>query len=406
MINWKKIIVWLLIFVIIIDIIDYFILGFGTYLRAIILFIFFITYLLITKKIIIDRVYSSFLIFFIYILFISIINSSNYFITFSGLLSILLSTTFYFFSYNVFKSNYLNDLLYLKVWLFVIPILFIINLLIYNIFKIGEPIYGGLNTLRFGDLHHSRIYSGSLTLILSFVLFKYSKPKILLIILLFILFIILLLSLRRTAIILVIQSFIIYLFFYKKKNKYFYLYIFSFILIIWFFYPLYQEKLIEIFEVRSDRIILSNETIEEESRFQESLVVTKKIFSFEDLQYSLIGTEFLNSFGTYSFFEFDPPNTRILHTDYAVILHGSGLLGLILYSLFLFEIIRSIYLRIKLTGLKDDISILELMILFVLIVVTFSGSILNVTFRTMFFIILGICFRNNDNLFQKKYLKY
>jgi len=283
-----------------------------------------------------------------------------------------------------------------------IPLLFLINFIIFTGFHIGHSVYGGEHSIRAGDLHHSRLYAGSLVILLSFVLLKYTKYKLRDIVLLTSLMIILILSLRRTAIIIILTSLAIYIFSYKRIQALKISIILLLLLIITF--PIYKDPLNDVLEARGQRVVVSEETIEEESRFREMQVVTEKVLSFTDLNYSFFGEEYLNSFGTYSTPEFMFPDTRILHTDYAVVLHGTGIIGLLFYLIFLILILFKAYFFIKKFGYRNELSILILMLLTTLIIVTISGSILNVTFRTMFFIILGACFRSVDELIKNRRL--
>ncbi|NMC67722.1 MAG: hypothetical protein GYA61_05780 [Spirochaetales bacterium] len=262
-----------------------------------------------------------------------------------------------------------------------------INLIIFTGLGIGDTVYGAENAIRVGNLHHSRIYAGSLVVLISLIFIKYSNNKIRDLTLIGTLIIILVLSMRRTALLIIITGIAVYLISYRSVN----VFKISLILIIFIIstYPLYKEPLNEIIEKRGTRIETSEEVIEEETRYLEVLAVTEKIFSFNDFKYSLFGTEFLNSFGTYSTEKIKLPNDRILHTDYAVILHGSGLIGLILYLIFLLQILLIIIHWIKIYGFKNDISIFYVMLYLSLVIVTISGSILNITFRTFYFIILG-----------------
>lgn len=386
MFNWKIIILNIPIFIIIIDITDYFFPnGELIYLRSAFLFFVFFTFLIKYNNIYLDKVYKSFLIFYFYIFFVSLINSSDLNITLTGNLSIFINTSYYLVALNIFKTQ--HDIEKFRYWFVSIPLLFLINLIIFTGFKIGEPVYGAENSIRVGNLHHSRIYVGSLVVILSLVFAKYSNNKIRDIVLIGTLIIILMLSMRRTALLIIIVSSVIYLISNRNLRvfKYF-IFIFIFIALS---YPLYEKQLSDIIEKRSSRIETTEDVLEEETRYLEVVAVTEKIFSFKNMTYSLFGTEFLNSFGTYSTEEIKMPSDRILHTDYAVILHGAGLIGLLFYINFILSIFLRMYNWILKKGLKNDISILYLMLLSSLIIVTISGSILNITFRTFFFIILG-----------------
>jgi hypothetical protein len=202
--------------------------------------------------------------------------------------------------------------------------------------------------------------------------------------------IIIFLSLRRTAIVLVIISYMLYLFMANKKQalKYF----IPVIIVITLAYPIYEKSLNSAIEARSSRLSFEHK-YQNESRFLEVKIITDRILKFDNINYSFFGMEYLNSFGTYSTLEFPVLPTRILHTDYAVVLHGAGIIGIISYaSIILLLILKSLQYARRF-GFDDPISIFIFCSLLILVLVTFSGSILNITFRTTFFILLGSVMR-------------
>lgn len=402
MYSWKDYLLYTPLFIISVDILNYFSGGILSIIRALLLFLFFFIYLY-SNVIYIDKIYKCFLIFFAYSFTVSMLNTSNILITISGNLSIFISSSYYIISYNIFNSY--KDFKKFAFWIYTIPLLFIINFIIFTGFNIGHSVYGVESAIKAGDLHHSRLYAGSLVILLSFVLLKYSKNKFRDIFLLTSLLIILILSLRRTAIIIILSSLVIFIFSYKKIQALKLIIGFSLLLILT--YPLYKNPLNNILEARGQRVIVDEETLEEESRFREIQAVSIMIFSFTDLNYSLFGTEYLNSFGTYSLPNMPFPDTRILHTDYAVLLHGTGIIGLLIYMCFLFLIVSKVFYFINNIGFRNELTIIMLMLLLTLIIVTISGSILNITFRTFYFIILGACFRFGDELIKRRlYINY
>ncbi len=385
--RFKKILLFIPIFIILIDILNYYFIpeGVGEIFRAIVLYLVFLYFFVSKGGIVLDYAYKGFLFFFFFVFFDALINSSNLFISISGSLSIFISTSYYLLSYSTFKHR--TDISSFSIWFSVIPLLFFINLILFTTLGLGDPVYGSNTTIRVGNLHHSRIYSGSLVILLSFVLMRYSKLKLLHSLLIYLLFVILLLSMRRTALLIIFLGLIIYLALYKKTNVLKYLFLTFLFLILTF--PFYKNQLNEVLEARGSRVSANEEALEEETRYLEVIVVTNKIFSFTDFAYSLFGTEFLNSIGTYSTPEIKMPNDRILHTDYAVIIHGAGIIGFVLYIIFSLLLFNPMVKYIKYFGFKNEITILTLMMFSTFLLVTISGSILNITFRTMYFIIMG-----------------
>jgi len=157
-------------------------------------------------------------------------------------------------------------------------------------------------------------------------------------------------------------------------------------------YPIYEKPLNSAIEARSSRLSFEHK-YENEARFLEVKTITERVLRFDNIDYSLFGMEYLNSFGTYSTWEFPVLPTRILHTDYAVVLHGAGIIGIISYaSIILLLLLKSLQYARRF-GFDDPISIFIFCSLLILVLVTFSGSILNITFRTTFFILLGSVMR-------------
>jgi len=387
----KKLLIYLPIFVFFIQIIDTLINGYLSYPRAFIL-IAIIFFNIVFKKNRYDRISKILIIFLIYTFIISIF-SSNYFITIAGYFSTLVSMTFYILSYNTFK-NY-NDFLEFKKWLFWIPLIFLFDVVIYTGFHIGPGVYGGSGVLITGDgLHHNTIYIGVLVIVLSFELIKYSKMKLRDIIFTFFVIIIILLSFRRTAIILIILSYFTYIIMGNKKNVIKYL--FGILLLMIATFPIYRDPLINVIEARGSRATMET-GIENTSRYREIVSITEKNLESTDWQYRLFGTEYLNSFDTYGSEEFIVSADRILHTDYAVILHGAGFIGLTIYFMFIILTLLKSLQCIKVIGVSNSISIMLMSMTFILIGVTFSGSLLNITFRTAFFIMLGALNRISDD---------
>jgi len=252
-------------------------------------------------------------------------------------------------------------------------------------------VYGSYEGISTGSgLHHNTIYTGVLVIVLSFALLQYSNNKSRDMFLIVVMGIIIFLSLRRTAIILVIASSMTYLFMANKKQalKYF---IPSIMLII-LAYPIYEQPLNSAIEARSSRLSFEHK-YDNEARYLELETITRRILTFDDINYSLFGIEYLNSFGTYSTMEFPVLPTRILHTDYAVVLHGAGLIGIMSYTFIILLLLNKAIQYIRRYGSNDPISIFMFCSLLILVLVTFSGSILNITFRTTFFILLGSVMR-------------
>lgn len=123
-------------------------------------------------------------------------------------------------------------------------------------------------------------------------------------------------------------------------------------------------------------------------RFVELFLVAEDYFS-ESVKHTLFGSEFLNSAGYYySYFGYG----RQLHTDFAQVFHGSGLLGFIIYfsifiSLFLYRNYCRKNIPEELWPKRLDAvfhAVLGAHLLF-----AFSGSINFLTYQAFLFFLLG-----------------
>ncbi len=395
----KKLLIYIPPSLLFIQMINIFFSDYLSYPRALIL-ILIVFYAFLTRKFRFDNIARILIIFLIFTFIVSL-RSSDLIVSISGYLSILVSMSFYIISYNSFKSY--KDFFEFKKWLLWISILFILNAVIFTGLGLGTAIYGGEEVLKTGEgLHHNTIYTGVLVIILSYEFLKKINKKLLYIILITSVIIIIFLTFRRTAIILMLLSYLLYILMGKKKNVIKYITATVFVLLTTS--PLYITPLMNVAEARGARATFKY-GIENTSRFLETKVITEKIIESSDLDYQLFGMEYLNSFGTYSTKYFEIRPGRILHTDYAVILHGSGIIGLLIYIIFLLLTLVKAFRAIKYLGVGNSLSIYLMSLSIILIAVTFSGSLLSITFRTTFFILLGALNRISDVEIRKIYLK-
>lgn len=380
--SWKSIIVLLPVLLVFIEIVNFNNHQVFSYLKGVVLLIPVGIYLFQNNRFRLDVISKTMLLFLSYTFIISFF-SSDLIGTFQSYVSIFTSMVLYLISFNTFSKW--NDINYFKFPLTIIPLLFIINLILYSGLGLGEAAYGGI--LHFGNLHNNAIYTGVLILLVGTIFHKYIKYKFLNVILLFALLIILLVSLRRTAIILIFSGFFIYLLMadFKQTIKLG----FPIVLLLLLTFPYYSNFLITAIEARGQRATLE-QNIENEARFREITIISDRSFSFNNLNYSLFGKEYLNSEGTYATASFRVRSDRVLHTDYARLLHGSGIIGLTLYFIILLAIGTKSYRHIKYFGVNNNISIVLSILFMILLLVTFSGSILSISFRSTNFIILGM----------------
>lgn len=284
--------------------------------------------------------------------------------------------------FNLFKRMNLAFIL--------LMILYLINFFVMNFLGISFKGYGD-------DITTGNIFSEGLNamayalVILPVTLFFFKKRKWWIILLGIVVFVTLLVSLKRISILAVLTGYLILFFSLKKKQKLIKggLVILTLLIVA---FPLYSDTLNEQIENRSTRF--QTNSIEKEGRYRETIIVFNQIFSFEDVPYSVLGKELFNSPGTYG--TASDWNGRQLHSDYNVLLHGSGLLGIIWYFL-VQGVILMTFSRYKkkisaLTGYSKKLDYLNATfyaVFFLSFVISLSGGINGVIFNVLRYSFMG-----------------
>jgi len=364
--------------------------GYLSYVRGTLLILMILVFFLY-YKLKLDLVSKAIIVFLTYTFFLSF-ESTNILKTLLSYTSICVSFSFYIISYSTI-SNY-SQFYRFKVLFWTMPFIYIFSAVIFSFFNLSNPIYGEYQIVNMGPgLHHNTIYTGILIISIYFVLRKYSEDKLRDTILITTMAILILLSYRRTAIILLMVSCIIFITMSKKQNLF--KYVIPGMILLITTYPLYNEYVTNYFKARGTRANFEY-GIQSETRFKEVTLITERILNANELKYFFFGMEFLNSEGTYYSSRFPVLSSRPLHSDYAVVLHGSGFVGITLYFFLLISILCKTIQCVKFCGLKNDLSIMTTILTSILILVTFSGSILSITFRTTLFLFLGSLMRIVD----------
>ena len=229
-------------------------------------------------------------------------------------------------------------------------IAFVITLMciaVSNIFQFGELNYKSTafyfgasgvnyvkNTLLFGILSISYLWE------------KYrTKKKIFLNILFSAAIFLVIISTKRSALIVLISSLFI-LTYYNRKNLS--KVIIPLVLLISFGSLFFKDSIVERMDARSKRFDVTNqENLEEEWRLVETNIVFEN-FQKGDWQIKLIGNEIFNEVEAYKL-------PLMFHNDLAVILGGTGLLGLSIYILFLLSLVfwyKKYLFSVKFAGSK------------------------------------------------------
>ena len=269
-------------------------------------------------------------------------------------------------------------------------LLYLVNFAVMNFLGISFKGYG--DDITTGNIFTEGLNAMAYALvILPAAIFILQKREWWLILLGILVFITLVVSLKRISILAVFLGYLIIFFSLKRKGKL----IKGGIVILAFLIaslPLYADTLFEQLENRSSRFEMNS--YEKEGRYKETLIVFEQIFSFQDVPYSIIGKEIFNSPGTYG--SASDWNDRQLHSDYNVLLHGSGLMGIIWYFV-VQGVIFLAFIRYKkkisaLSGYSRKLDYLNAVfyaVFFLGFVISFSGGINGIIFNMLRYGFLG-----------------
>jgi hypothetical protein len=146
------------------------------------------------------------------------------------------------------------------------------------------------------------------------------------------------------------------------------------------FTDLFQAR----FEARGERVELTEETIESEGRVNEVGTVFRA-WSSGSFKHKLIGSEVFNDRLYFN-------SKRMLHTDYMIILNGSGLIGFVLWFYMFVRLIREKNRYYKF--LRNHILFRELNAIFWVLIMTqlvlsVAGTIYAIELRSLIFLIWG-----------------
>ena len=344
------------------------------------------------KYVKLEKYFTPLLIYIFYLCFLFLIKSpsiNSYLASFSHILKINISICLYPLAYYTIRDlkylKKLNDALVLTL------AIFIIYILVVNIFNIGQNMYVNIDGDSYGTrgVINSGMLGGNSANILAYIILLiplinvtiHRKFKIVKNILFISAIIILALILRRSSIIIVIMGYLIYLFSIKNKPIY-YKYIALIPIIFILTWPIYGDFLMNAIYLRGIETF-QVEIVESEKRTIESTFILAKAISFQDPIYSLFGGNILtnpNIPGTSLY--------RSLHSDYTVIVHKSGLIGLVLYLLILIAIIKHYY-SLKKLHYNDLLSTVFWILILTSSALAYPGRFTSITFRSIVFLYLG-----------------
>jgi hypothetical protein len=158
------------------------------------------------------------------------------------------------------------------------------------------------------------------------------------------------------------------------------------VIIAYFSFPLYKDYLFNSFEARKGQLYYVSkeaESMEKEARYWETANVLNALKE-DDLIHTFFGSEIFNEFDYFNV-------VRMLHIDYNVILNGSGIIGLFLFLIIYYYIIKKAWFYRR--KAKDEqtrlISISVISIIVYAMFMSIGGSVRAFDFRGPVFIYAG-----------------
>lgn len=219
--------------------------------------------------------------------------------------------------------------------LLITNILFTFSIIVFASLGIGKDQYGAESGFRTGAFTFSAIYIGSFLLLTYPVQFRDLKSKLYkmsLILLGVITFIVLVLSVRRSAIVIVLIGSMVFVYIYRAHISRILINALAVIFLIILAYPLYEAPLNKQLATRSD--VFNDKgvgkNLQEETRLEESRAVYNERIRNPDPIIFFFGQHLFDSSGNY---DGGIHGIRPLHLDTNIVLHGAGLVGLILFLL-------------------------------------------------------------------------
>lgn len=292
------------------------------------------------------------------------------------------------------NQSALSDMSRVVFW---IGVLFTISIIYFLIMNVGVNQYGGEDGFTVGSFKFNRLYTGSFILLSLPLIFQFSKRPFIrrtIPVLSLLLLIILIISTRRTAFIIILTGSLVFAVYYFRKLPAILLGLAAILIVLASAFPLYKDILLKQIEKRQHVFVEQQGfDLKSETRFEETIAVWRERIHNRDPWIIFFGQDLFNSAGNY---DQGVHGTRPLHLDINLILHGSGLIGLILFILFYSELVFTFF-KWKARRKNPASRLTEATggaIIASLIVLTFSGGMLAVTHQMIACLITGACLGN------------
>jgi len=275
-----------------------------------------------------------------------------------------------------------------------IGVLYIANIIISTVFGITGKSYSR-EIFQVGNIFTEGLNSMAYILVATpLILHLRPRNRRLIFIIAIIIFVLVFVQLKRISILAILTGLMIQIL-YSKNRISIVLGLVASVLIMLVAFPLYENILSVQYKARERRLTTVN--IQEEGRYQETFhAINETIFS-NDLKLFLFGKEIFNSPGNYANGKYGP---RMIHNDYNMILHGSGIIGLMLFiawpiPLYLF------FRKLKITAqysfedkkLFDIISVLFINLIIIGYLISISGSLKGILFNSIRVALMGSILR-------------
>lgn len=264
-----------------------------------------------------------------------------------------------------------------------------------NLFNIGNASYAkNVESFVRVGLGDGKLYAQAVaTIFLPFVWYNFKlskKNKIIIILLIFSSIIFSIISVRRTTLIIIFGGTLLF-FIFSNRIKNVFTVLPRIALVILLSSPLWYQSFVSRMSLR-ESTFSADYDIKEEARYMEIPFVLKETLFDSNVSRFLFGKELFNSAGNYADGIF---KERRLHIDYMNILHGSGVVGIVLYLLIYYSLAKYfniIYANNHTLSLESRSNLRGLFYSFyyISLIISISGQMYEITFRVMIFVVLGI----------------
>jgi hypothetical protein len=274
-----------------------------------------------------------FILFFISYIGVLTLFSTNLSSSLYGFIKFFIPTMMFPVGYYFINSH--DKLLKLSKFYTIALGFFMINILVSNVFKLGTSDY--LEDSFYFGAGRVTVTKSTIVLIYAAIIFTLSstaRRQRLLIIFLSVSSFITIIGIKRSVLLSAILGILIFWITSKSKQLFLRAIIVFSIIIggIFIVFPKTLNVFTDRLQAREERLTITEETIEGEARYNETSRVLNAWVN-GSIKHKLIGSEMFND----AFFF---KTHRMLHTDYMVLIAGSGLLGLFLWFVVLMYIIR------------------------------------------------------------------